>query len=150
MDRWRERNQHSLVTLSLSSPRRENKRAKYKKKRRGRKEGSRNKTDGWTAWKRRRPRNSKHEAAKQASKENLFLSLSVRQDGRTYGGPQWWLLFSLARFKGESDMCSIFRHWPVFVSLSSTLMDSLAPPSPRPPPTKPLLFLTGVFSSTPL
>lgn len=148
MDRWREREKPTFSCNSLPLLPSSREQTKYKKKKRGRKEGSRNKTDGWTAWKRRRPRNSKHEAAKQASKENLSLSLSV-QDGRTYGGPQWWLLFSLARFKGESDMCSIFRHWPVFVSLSSTLMDSLAPPSPRPPPTK-LLFLTGVFSSTPL
>lgn len=132
----RERNQHSLVTLS--SPRRENKRAKYKKKKRGgegRKEAGTRRTaeprenGGGRVTANTRPQN------RQAKRISLSVSLSV-QDGRTYGGPQWWLLFSLARFKGESDMCSIFRHWPVFVSLSSTLMDSLAPPSPRPPPTK--------------
>lgn len=145
----RERNQHSLVTLSLSSPRRENKRNIKRRKGEGRKEAGTRRTaeprenGGGRVTANTRPQN------RQAKRISLSVSLSV-QDGRTYGGPQWWLLFSLARFKGESDMCSIFRHWPVFVSLSSTLMDSLAPPSPRPPPTKPLLFLTGVFSSTPL
>lgn len=50
---------------------------KYEKKKRRRKEGSRNKTDDWKT-KGRRPRNSKHEAAKQATKrESLSLSLCL-------------------------------------------------------------------------
>lgn len=144
----RERNQHSLVTLS--SPRRENKRAKYKKKKRGgegRKEAGTRRTaeprenGGGRVTANTRPQN------RQAKRISLSLSLSVRQDGRTYGGPQWWLLFSLARFKGESDMCSIFRHWPVFVSLSDGFSRSPLSPSSS---HQALLFLTGVFSSTPL
>lgn len=149
MDRWREREKPTFSCNSLPLLPSSREQTKYKKKKRGgegRKEAGTRRTaeprenGGGRVTANTRPQN------RQAKRISLSVSLSV-QDGRTYGGPQWWLLFSLARFKGESDMCSIFRHWPVFVSLSDGFSRSPLSPSSS---HQALLFLTGVFSSTPL
>lgn len=145
----RERNQHSLVTLSLSSPRRENKRAKYKKKKRGgegRKEAGTRRTaeprenGGGRVTANTRPQN------RQAKRISLSLSQFGKMVVRTvvHSGGFYF------RWRVSRGKATCARYLDTGPSSSLYLMDSLAPPSPRPPPTKPLLFLTGVFSSTPL
>lgn len=136
---------------------------KYEKKKRRRKEGSRNKTDDWKTKEGGRVTANTRPQNRQP-RENLSLSLFVCS---RWSYVRWsTVVASIFVGKGETDMCSIFRHWPVFSRLSRIplfhkpprlccclrfsawciALDSLAPSSSSPSKT----LLTGVFSSTPL
>lgn len=84
---------------------------------------------------------------RQSLRESLSLSLSVFDTRWSYGGPRWWLLFSLVS-RGKPTCARYLDTGP-----SSHASDSLVPQTTgfRPslalsvftPPTKTLLFLTG-------
>lgn len=74
------------------------------------------------------PRNSKHEAAEQPSIEKRLFG-SARWRTVVHGGGFY---FRWVRFKGEADMCSIFRHRPVFSRLRPRILSFHAPHPPMP------------------
>lgn len=128
----RERNQHSLVTLSLSSPRRENKRNIKRRKGEGRKEAGTRRTaeprenEGGRVTANTRPQN------RQAKRISLSLSQFGKMVVRTvvHSGGFYF------RWRVSRGKATCARYLDTGPSSSLYLMDSLASPSPRPPPTK--------------